>query len=318
MTSPNAPTLADVARQAGVSTATVSRCLNEPERVRRETRERVEAVVARLGYTPHFGARALASNRTNTVGAVIPTMENAIFALAIQTMERELSAAGVTLFVATSNYDAEREAEQIRALTGRGVDGLILIGRERPEATYRYLKERAARVVLVWASQAGAPHPCVGFDNRAAARSMAERVIARGHRRVAMIAGVTAGNDRATERVEGVRAALAAAGAPLAPDMLIETEYAAAASAEAAKRLMRAAAPPTAILCGNDVQAAGALKGLRALGLSVPGDVSVVGFDDIELASAVEPELTTVHVPHRRMGRAAAKAVLRLRNGGEP
>ncbi|MEM8753175.1 MAG: LacI family DNA-binding transcriptional regulator, partial [Pseudomonadota bacterium] len=262
MTSPNAPTLADVARQAGVSTATVSRCLNEPERVRRETRERVEAVVARLGYTPHFGARALASNRTNTVGAVIPTMENAIFALAIQTMERELSAAGVTLFVATSNYDAEREAEQIRALTGRGVDGLILIGSERPEATYRYLKERAARVVLVWASEASAPHPCLGFDNRAAARSMAERVLARGHKRVAMIAGITAGNDRATERVEGVRAALAAAGAPLAPDMLTETEYAAAASAEAARRLMRAAAPPTAILCGNDVQAAGALKGL--------------------------------------------------------
>ena len=127
------PTLDDVARRAGVSTATVSRCLNLPDRVRPETRARVEAAVAELGYTPHFAGRALASNRTNTIGAVIPTMENAIFALGLQVLQDELSASDVTLLVATSHYDAQREADQIRALLARGVDGLVLIGEARPE-----------------------------------------------------------------------------------------------------------------------------------------------------------------------------------------
>jgi LacI family transcriptional regulator len=137
-----APTLHDVARRAGVSTATVSRCLNLPDCVRPQTRARVKAAVAELGYTPHFGGRALVSNRTNTVGAVIPTMENAIFARGLQAMQDEFSAGGVTLLVATSYYDAEREAEQIRALLARGVDGLVLIGKARPDSTYQMLQAR--------------------------------------------------------------------------------------------------------------------------------------------------------------------------------
>ena len=132
--SPNSlPTLEDVARRAGVSTATVSRCLNEPDRVRPATRARVDAAVNELGYTPHFGGRMLASNRTNTIGAVIPTMENAIFAAGVQALQDELARRGITLLVATSHYDMQREAEQIRVLLGRGVDGLVLIGEDRPE-----------------------------------------------------------------------------------------------------------------------------------------------------------------------------------------
>jgi LacI family transcriptional regulator len=129
------PTLRHVARRAGVSTATVSRCLNAPDRVRPETRARVEAAVAELGYTPNFGARALASKRTNTIGAIIPTMESAIFALGLQALQDELSESGVILLIATSRYDPEREARQVRALLGRGVDGLVLIGEARPEGS---------------------------------------------------------------------------------------------------------------------------------------------------------------------------------------
>lgn len=311
MTIGSAPTLEDVARRAGVSTATVSRCLNEPARVRPATRARVEAVVAELGYTPNFGARALALNRTNTIGAVIPTMESAIFALGLQALEDRLSESGVTLLVATSHYDADREAEQIRALLGRGVDGLVLIGEARPEATYRLLTERGVPFVLVWSYREDCPHPCVGFDNRGAARAMAERVLAAGHRRIAMIAGRTEGNDRASARVEGVRDALMAEGLTLGPGNLVETGYTVEASADAAAALLSGSVPPTVILSGNDVQAAGALKAARAAGFDVPNDLSVVGFDDLELACAVEPELTTVRVPHRRMGRAAADLILR-------
>jgi len=306
------PTLEDVARLAGVSTATISRALNMPERVRPATRERVAAAVAALGYTPHFGGRALASNRTHTVGAVIPTMENAIFARGLQAMQEALAEAGVTLLVATSNYDAEREATQIAALIGRGVDGLILIGEARDAAVYAMLERRGMPFVLVWSWRPGIPWPCVGFDNRAAARAIALRVLDRGHRRVAMIAGITRSNDRAQARVEGVRAALAERGLSLDPVRLIEAKYSLDAGAAAARRLLGQPLPPTAILCGNDVLAAGVMLGLREAGLRVPDDVSVTGFDDIELARLLDPPLTTVHVPHRRMGQSAAQLLLRL------
>jgi len=312
-----APTLHDVARLAGVSTATVSRCLNLPDRVRPETRDRVETAVAELGYTPHFGGRALVSNRTNTVGVVIPTMENAIFARGLQSMQDAFSAGGVTLLVATSYYDAQREAEQIRALVARGVDGLILIGKSRPESTYQLLQARNIPFVLVWSYHADSAYPCVGFDNRGAAGAMAEQVLASGHERIAMICGQTAGNDRAAERVAGVRDALAARGIKLEPPYLVEKPYTLDDGQEAARMLLGLDPRPTAIICGNDVQAAGALRQARMAGLSVPQDLSIVGFDDIDLAVAVEPALTTVRVPHRRMGRAAAQLLLAMIAGTE-
>ena len=147
---PSQPKLEDVAQLSGVSTATVSRVFNAPALVREETRKRVQAAVEQLGYTPHFGGRALASNRTWTVGAVIPTMENAIFARGLQAMEETLAEAGVTLLVSTSHYDSAREAAQISALIGRGVDGLILIGEARDAAVYDLLARRGIPFVLVW------------------------------------------------------------------------------------------------------------------------------------------------------------------------
>lgn len=308
----SAPTLADVARLAGVSTATVSRVLNTPDLVRAETRTQVKAAVDQLGYTPHFGGRALASNRSQTVGAVIPTMESAIFARGLQAMQEELTAADVTLLVATSNYDPKQEAEQIRTLLGRGIDGLILIGEARDTAIYDMLERRGAPFVLVWTWRADCPWPCVGFDNHAAARAMAERVLSYGHRRIAMVAGVTESNDRAQSRVAGVREALEAVGLTLDTGNLIEATYDLEAGAKAARQLLQATPRPTAIICGNDVLAAGTVAAARGLGLSVPGDVSVTGFDNIDLAEVVEPPLTTVHVPHRRMGQVAAKGLLRL------
>ncbi len=305
-----------MARRAGVSTATVSRVLNTPDRVREETRARVDAAVAELGYTPHFGGRALASNRTNTVGAIIPTMENAIFAQGIQAMQDALSEEGVTLLVATSHYDAAREAAQVRTLLARGVDGLALIGHWRPDETYALLRQRRVPFVTMWSWAEGADHPFVGFDNRAAAAAMTERVLDYGHRQIALLAGVTKGNDRAAARLAGVQDALAAKGLRLVGDP-IELRYDLEESAAAAARLLSRDQRPSVLICGNDVIATGALIGVRRLGLRVPQDVSVVGFDDIDLARAVDPPLTTVHVPHRRMGRAAAAMLCAMASGAE-
>ena len=305
------PTLEDVARAAGVSTATVSRVLNAPAQVRADTRRRIEEAIARLGYTPHFGGRALALGRTGTIGAVIPTMENAIFARGLQTLQETFAEAGMTLLIATSGYDLAREAGQISVLLSRGVDGLVLIGEARADETYETLRRRRVPFVLMWTWRKDSPYVSIGFDNRAAARTMAQEVLDAGHRRIAMISGVTHGNDRAAQRVDGVRAAMEAHGLRLGPDALVETAYDLDAGAAAAERLLRGHGP-TAIICGNDVLAAGAVAGANACGLAVPEDVSVVGFDDIDLARVVRPALTTVHVPHRRMGHQAASALLSM------
>lgn len=305
------PTLSDVAKAAGVSTATVSRCLNEPDRVVAATRERVLSAVERLGYTPDFGGRALASRRTGTVGAVIPTMENAIFARGIQAFQEALSEAKVTLLVASSGYDPDREAEQVRALIGRGADGLLLIGSAHLPQTFELLRRRAIPYVLAWSLGSENDH-FVGFDNRASAARLTERVIALGHRRIAMIAGQTTMNDRAADRVAGVRQALEANGFDPAELAVIEAPYSFEDGSEALGRLVARSPRPTAVICGNDVLAVGAVQRAKSLGLAVPRDLSITGFDDIDIARFVEPPLTTVHVPHRRMGTAAARQLLRL------
>lgn len=305
------PTLSDVARAAGVSTATVSRCLNEPALVVQATRERVLRAVEELGYTPDFSGRALASRRTNTVGAVIPTMENAIFARGIQAFQEALSNSGVTLLVASSGYDPEQEARQVQALIGRGADGLLLIGAARPASTYDLLKRRGMPYVLAWNLGSG-DDPFVGFDNAEAAARMTREVLAMGHRDIAMIAGVTAMNDRAADRLRGVRKALGEAGLDADAMPVVEAPYSFEDGSRAFEALMQRHPRPSAVICGNDVLAVGAIKRAKSMGLAIPDDVSITGFDDIDIASFVTPALTTVHVPHRRMGSAAAQLLLQL------
>lgn len=310
-----APTLHDVARVAGVSTATVSRALNAPGLVTNSTRELVLRTVDELGYTPHFGGRALASNRSNTIGAVIPTMDNAIFARGLQAFQETLSDAGVTLLLASSSYDTTREFEQIRALVSRGIDGLMLIGGARPKETYGFLEQRRIPYVLTWNYRPD-EHVCfVGFDNHMSARNMARAVIDRGHRHIAMIAGITATNDRASDRVAGVRAALDDAGLSGRDLPVVESVYSLGGGRRACEILLECRPRPTALICGNDVLAVGAITQAQSQGLRVPDDVSITGFDDIELAEAVEPGLTTVRVPHRGMGTAAARSLLAIIDG---
>ncbi|MEO0960576.1 MAG: LacI family DNA-binding transcriptional regulator, partial [Pseudomonadota bacterium] len=188
------PTLEDVSKRAGVSTATVSRCLNAPDRVADATRERVMKAVADLGYTPNFAARVMAAKRTNTIGAIVPTMENAIFARGIQAFQEELNRAGYTLLVASTGYRPEMEEAQIRTMVARGADALLLIGHERSDAIYDYLATQRVPVVIAWLYDPDRPQVSVGFDNRQAMREIAEAVLRLGHRRLGVISGRKAGN----------------------------------------------------------------------------------------------------------------------------
>jgi LacI family transcriptional regulator len=311
----SAPTLEDVARTAGVSTATVSRCLNAPTRVVQETREKVLTAVEKLGYTPNFGARVMAAKRTFTIGAIIPTMENAIFARGLQAFQEELHERGYTLLVSSTAYRPEVEKEQIHALVARGADGLLLIGHERDPALFEYLKRQEVPALVAWTFIADSAQPSIGFDNRASMMKLVQQVLDLGHRTIGVISAQTIGNDRAAQRLQGVKDCLAANG--LSPDSLqiIMTTYDVENGAESFAQLMSAPDRPTAVICGNDVLAVGALRQARQMGIDVPTDVSVTGFDDIELARIVVPALTTVHVPHREMGRRAAIELVEMVEG---
>ncbi|MFY0691756.1 MAG: LacI family DNA-binding transcriptional regulator [Paracoccaceae bacterium] len=312
---PSAPTLNDVAKAAGVSTATVSRFINSPDQLTDRTRQKVKVAVKELGYSPNFGARVMAAKRTNTIGAIIPTMENAIFARGLQAFQEELRQKGYTLLVASSSYRTDIEEEQIRSLVSRGADGLLLIGHERTPASRRFLEAQGVPALVAWTYDAAAALPSIGFDNRSSMRALVEDVITMGHRRLAVISAATEANDRARLRVLGVRDAMTAAGLEAKTLPIFETSYSVDAGASAFEQLMRGTERPTAVICGNDVLAVGAMKQARALGLSVPRDVSVTGFDDIELATIVEPALTTVHVPHREMGARAARMLVDIVEG---
>ena len=311
------PTIEDVARRAGVSTATVSRVLNQTDAVRSGPRAKVEAAVAALGYVPHAGARTMKLRRSGTIGAIFPTVDNAIFAKAINALQRRLADAGHQLLIATSDYDPQTEERQALTLIARGVDGLMLCGCAQSAALLERLRQRAVPVVHVMTWPAPPDRICVGFDNARAMKQAVKYLIDMGHRRIAMLAGVTHDNDRAAARVRGLREALAAARIALPASRLVERRYGLEPAREGLRQLMATDPPPTAIVCGNDVLAFGALLEAQRLGVAVPQQLSIIGFDDLELAAHLRPALTTVHVPADEMWRCAADRVLAALAGDE-
>lgn len=312
------PRIEDVAAAAGVSTATVSRVLNG-QTVREPAKVRVLAAVAELGYVPHAGARALTLHRTGTVGAVFPTVDNAIFAKAIEALQQRLGEDGLQLLIATSGYDMAREMQQAVNLVSRGVDALVLCGVGQPVALRQFLQQHGTPTVHVMS----VPAPddsmvCVGFDNAAAIAQAVRYLLDLGHRDIAMLAGLTHDNDRARARVQGVQQALQQAGLALPPSRLVERPYTLDAAREGLRALMASSRErPTAVVCGNDVLATGALLEAQRLGLKVPGDLSIVGFDDLELAHHLEPGITTLRVPTEAMWRTAGDRLVALMRGDQ-
>jgi len=304
------PTIEAVAAAAGVSTATVSRALNRPASVREALRRRVEAAVASLGYVPNAGARSMMLRRSGTIGAIFPTVDNAIFAKAIDALQRRLSDAGQQLLIATCDYDPDAEMRQAINLVSRGADGLALCGVGQRRERLDFLHQRRLPCVHVMSLSDDPSITSVGFDNAAAMARAVRYLLDLGHRRIAMLAGVVRDNDRATARVAGVRRELHAAGLELAADRLVERRYGIAAARDGFRELISVRPAPTAIVCGNDVLAFGALLEARRMNIDVPKSVSLVGFDDLELANQVDPALTTVHVPAEEMWNAAADRLL--------
>ena len=273
MTKPAAAKLIDVARLAGVCNATVSRALAREPTVSATTLKRVEDAARQLGYVPHGAASALRAQCTRTIGAVLPTLDNLIYAKATHALQKALDERGYLLLLACHEFDLKNEVKVARSLIERGVDGVVLIGAEHAEELFVLLADMEMPYVLTWALDASGRHSCVGFDNRTAAMRVANYLVDIGHRDFAMIPGVIAGNDRARERLAGVQEALALRGIALLPQHVIESPYTLAAARAAMHALMASAHPPTAVICGNDVLAMGAvLEELAALARGNAGD----------------------------------------------
>ena len=314
MTRIRRPTLADVAAAAGVSAATVSRAISRPGLVKAETLRQVQAAAGRLGYLPGGAARALASGRTMLVGGVFPTLDHSIFARAIQGLQARLRAAGYQLVVAAHEYVPAAEATAIRSMLAHGVDALAVVGADRPEETWALLRAAAIPVVLTWSFDARLPS--IGFDNARAGALVAEHLLDHGHRRFGMISGPVRTNDRARLRLAGIRGALACRGLTLPDSGVDEQPFTLAGGRAGLRHLLAASRPPTAIVCGNDLLASGALIEAQARGLRVPADLSIAGIDDLEIASHLTPALTTVHLPTGELGERVADHLLILLAGG--
>ena len=296
----------DVARLAGVSTATVSRALNLPGTVDPGTLARVQAAIEKLRYVPHGAARALRSRKSDMIGAIVPSFDYALYARTTSALQREADARGYALVLAAHYYDLPTEVRLTRQMVQHGVDAFMFVGLDHDAELFSLLDRYGRPYVLTWGVDASRLHPSIGFDNRAATYAMTRHLLELGHRRFALISAPTPGTDRARERGAGVRAALETAGLSLA-DANVRYGRIALDSGTAAMRELLARHPrPTAVIATNDVFAVGAMLACREAGVRVPGDVSITGVDDTDLGATQTPGLTSIRTPIVEIGRAAA------------
>lgn len=302
--------VSDVARVAGVSTATVSRALRFPDKVGPATLSRVLKAVDQLRYVVDGAARALRSRQTHTVGALIPSLHNAFFAHATDALQRELAQRGYALVLGCYEFDLKLEVTLGRILIERGIDGLVLIGLDHERELLELLDHKELPYVISWSVDQSNHYPFVGIDNRKATALLTTHLWELGHRRFAIISGMVAHNDRARERVEGVLQVLGRHGVRLRSSNLLEVPFSVCDGALAMGRILQQKQRPTAVICVNDVLAVGALSRCREKGVAVPNEISIAGFGDLEIAAHQTPPLTTLHTPTHELGRVAAQHLL--------
>ncbi|MBZ9603290.1 LacI family DNA-binding transcriptional regulator [Phyllobacterium chamaecytisi] len=296
------PRVFEVAKRAGCSIATVSRVINEQESVGKDLRERILKVMGELGYVPNGSARALRSSRSRLIGSIFPTLDNAIFTRMLAGLESRLAPAGASLIQCATGYDLDREFQLVRNLIEKGVDGVVLVGTiHRPE-TLGLLRERKVRFAVSYALSDDPTIPCMGFDNKKGGALAASYFADLGHRNIAVISGITHDNDRASARRDGFLETALARGIDRSSIALVEAPYEFSRARAAVRIIIEKSPDVTAIFCTSDVLAIGAMRGCRDAGLRVPEDISMIGFDNLDIADYLIPALTTIDVPARLMG----------------
>jgi LacI family repressor for deo operon, udp, cdd, tsx, nupC, and nupG len=307
-------TILDVARRAGVSTATVSRALAAPERVADKTRAAVEAAIAETGYTPNAIAQGLRARSSKMVLALLPGLGNSFYTVIINAVEELLTEAGYGILFGDTRNDAKRDAHYDRLVRSGQVDGVLLLTGRLPRKDFAELDATVPITLVSNDIPEIKTLPVFEIANREAAREMVEYLIRLGHRRIAHITG-PAGNIEARERLRGYRDALAAAGLPIDESLIWPGSFTFIAGTAAAKQYLASSDRPTAVFAASDEIAMGFIRAIKDAGLRVPDDLSVAGFDDIEYASFFDPALTTMHQPRAELGRLAAESLVRRMAG---
>jgi LacI family transcriptional regulator len=300
--------LTEVAALAAVSPATVSRAFNAPHLLTAETRARVALAAQKLNYLPDGLARSLRRNRSMVVGAVMPSLRHAYFATTVEGIQSELTRSGYTLLLGTAGFDQSAELAAVRAMIRQGVDGFVLVGRQHDPELLPLLCAREKPFMLTWCYDTTLPS--VGFDHRLAIQAAVDHLVDLGHEEfVAVMAWQTL--DREQERLAGIEDALARRGMRFSRERAIFAGGSAPQDGRNAFRAARARFPQaTAVVCANDLLAAGVLMECSALSLSVPGQLSVVGYGDLDIAGAMNPPITTVRAPAEEMGALATRSLL--------
>jgi LacI family repressor for deo operon, udp, cdd, tsx, nupC, and nupG len=310
------PRIGDVARRAGVSTATVSRALATPERVKPKTREAVTRAVRETGYVLNVAARNLRTSRTHAVLAIVPDISNTFFSQVLRGISDTLRRHGYSLVIADTGNDPERELDHADFIQAGRVDGVLLLN-GRLLSPHNARRRHDVPTVSLCERIANSKLPLVETANREAARAMTECLLEQGHRRIGYVTGPPS-NVLDHDRFSGYRDALAGRGIAHDPELVQPGDFSIAAGEAAAAAYLALPQLPDAVFACSDTMAMGLIRGFIAAGVAVPGDISVAGFDDIEFAAAYTPALTTVRQSRGEIGAQAAAMLVDLIEGRQP
>lgn len=273
------------------------------------TATRVREAISELCFRPSQIGRSLKTSKSRTIGVLVPSLVNPVFAESVAGIELAAQRAGYSVLLATSRYDRDRETSAIETLRAHWVDGLILtVASADHSASLDLLDASSVPYVLIYNQPHRGDRAAVSVDNVAAAREAVTSLVSLGHRRIAMLAGVRAASDRTILRQEGFEAAMRDAG--LIPGLTLEVDFEALNAERAISTLFAGPEAPTALFCGTDLIAIAAMKALSERGLSVPRDVSVIGFDGIAVGAMLQVPLTTIVMPVHAMGERAVEQLL--------
>jgi len=303
-------TIYEVSKLAGVSLATVSRVINNSGKVTPATRQKVLVAMEKLGYRPNAIAQSLASNRSNSVGVLVPELHGPFFGIMLSSIEDELRAYGKHAIITAGHSDEEKEKESIEFLASRQCDALIVHAFAVTNEWLLELASRSPAIFVIGRDISQIAEHCFYLDNEHGSYLATQALIGLGHRRLAYLAGPLWKSD-AQGRYAGFRRALAEAGLSFDEKLLAEGNYQEASGRAAMVQLLGAGSPFSGLVCANDEMAVGAIEEARQRGRTIPDDLSVVGFDNVFFTRYMHPALSTVNYPVDLMGRMAARCVLR-------
>ncbi|SDC35818.1 LacI family DNA-binding transcriptional regulator [Halanaerobium congolense] len=306
-------TIKDIAKKANVSVTTVSRVLNNKPDVGDDTRKKILKIIDEMNYNPNSVARGLVMQKTHTIGLIIPDISNPFFPQIVRAVEDKAQELGYSVILFNTDNHLERERKAVELFKSKQLDGLIVSLSLGNEEILKDLKATNYPVVQIDRSVLDHHYPLISIDNKKSAYQMVEYMIKKGYKKIAHISG-DLNTTTARDRLEGYKKALKKHGIPIKDEYIIEGEYTQNSAYQAMQSLLNLKNRPKAIFAANDLSAAGVYKALFEADLKIPEDIAVAGHDDINLASLLKPELTTMRQPKYEMGERAVTILLKMIN----